>query len=231
MMEQISPKHILVASVTQSVLLLFLFFGLGLEKGAAAIAGNLIGAKKFDEVKRLFKSGIKLSLMFGVCLLVTLGIFSDGFISLFFKNPEALSGSMINISPELLIEVKSSLKTGLLMLVLYLTLENARWLLSGLLTSAGDTFYLMVTGAFSIWVFMLLPTYLFVYRVNGSIESTFFIWIFYCVISAALLYFRFWQGKWKEKKLIESEESVNSVQLTSSHAPSIASSEDGYDGE
>lgn len=32
MMERISTKHILVASVTQSILLLFLFFGLGLEK-------------------------------------------------------------------------------------------------------------------------------------------------------------------------------------------------------
>ena len=102
----------------------------------------------------------------------------------------------------MLVEVKASLRTAMLMLVLYLTLENIRWLLSGLLTSAGDTFYLLVSGALSIWIFMLLPTYLFVVRPKAPIETTFYIWIFYCIMSASLLLFRFWQGKWKKKHLI-----------------------------
>ena len=210
MMEQISPKHILVASVTQSILILFVFFGLGLEKGAAAVSGNLIGAKKFDEIKRLFRSGVKLSLLFGLCLALFLGGFPDFFTNLFFKNPEALSGSMLNVSPELFAEVKSSLRTAMLVLVLYLTLENVRWLLSGLLTSAGDTFYLMVAGAISIWCFMIAPTYFFVVKPGNSIESTFIIWIFYCLMATGLLLFRFIQGKWREKHLIESERTVES---------------------
>lgn len=208
MMEQISPKHILVASVTQSILILFLFFGLGLEKGAAAVSGNLIGAKKFDEVKRLYRSGLKLSLLFGLCLALFLGGFPDFFTNLFFKNPEALSGSILNVSPELFAEVKSSLRIAMLVLVLYLTLENIRWLLSGLLTSAGDTFYLMVAGAISIWCFMIAPTYFFVVKPGGSIESTFIIWIFYCLMATGLLLLRFIRGKWKERHLIERESPV-----------------------
>ena len=202
LMEGISSKHILVASITQSVLILFIFFGLGIEKGAAAVSGNLIGAKKLGEVNRLFRSGIKLSLMFGAILAFCLGLFPDFFIDLFFKNPEALSGSTLGISPEMLQEIKVTLRTALLMLALYLTLENVRWLLSGLLTSAGDTFYLLIAGAVSIWVFMLLPTYFFVVRPKAPIETTFYIWIFYCVMSMDLLYFRFWQGKWKKKHLV-----------------------------
>lgn len=203
LMEGMSGKHILVASITQSVLILFIFFGLGLEKGAAAVSGNLIGAKKLHEVNRLFRSGVKLSLIFGAILALFLGGFPDFFIDLFFKNPEALSGSTLGISPEMLQEVKVALKTALLMLVAYLTLENIRWLLSGLLTSAGDTFYLLIAGAVSIWVFMLLPTYFLVVKPKAPIETAFYIWIFYCIMAVSLLYFRFWQGKWKEKHLVE----------------------------
>jgi len=210
MMERISTKHILVASVTQSILLLFLFFGLGLEKGAAAIAGNLIGANKHHEVKRLFWSGIKLSLIFGAVLAVFLGTFSEFFVDLFFKNPEALTGSALGISPELLGEVKIALKFAMITLVIYLTLENVRWLLSGLLTSAGDTFFPMVLGLISIWCFMLLPTYFFVVIPKAPIERALNIWVFYSLMAATLFLIRFVRGKWKEKKLISDGEGETS---------------------
>lgn len=202
MMECISGKHILVASVTQSILILFIFLGLALEKGAAAVSGNLIGANKLSEVTRVFKSGLKLSAIFGLFLLVALGGFSDYIIELFFKNPEALSASTLGISQEMMIEVKSSLKTAMIFLVAYLTFENFRWLLNGILTSAGDTFFLMIAGASSIWAFMILPTYLFVVRPKAPIETAFYIWIFYSVMASIILAFRFFQGKWKEKHLI-----------------------------
>lgn len=210
MMERISTKHILVASVTQSILLLFLFFGLGLEKGAAAIAGNLIGAKKHYEVKRLFWSGIKLSLIFGVVLAIFLGTFSEFFVDLFFKNPEALTGSALGISPEMLGEVKTALKFAMITLIIYLTLENVRWLLSGLLTSAGDTFFPMILGLISIWCFMLLPTYFFVVIPKAPIERALNIWVFYSLMAATLFLIRFARGKWKEKKLISDGEGETS---------------------
>jgi len=206
MMERISTKHILVASITQSILLLFLFFGLGLEKGAAAIAGNLIGAKKHHEVKRLFWSGIKLSLIFGVVLSIFLGTFSDFFINLFFKNPDALTGSALGISPEMLGEVKTALKFAMVTLIIYLTLESVRWLLSGLLTSAGDTFVPMILGLISIWCFILLPTYFFVVIPKAPIERALNIWVFYSFMAATLFLIRFARGKWKEKKLISDGE-------------------------
>ncbi|MCB1110927.1 MAG: MATE family efflux transporter, partial [Chlamydiia bacterium] len=206
MMERISSKHILVASITQSILLLFLFFGLGLEKGAAAIAGNLIGGKKLDEVKRLFWSGIKLSILFGVILAAFLGCFSDKFINLFFMNPEALTGSALNITPELLGEIKIALKFAMITLVIYLTLENVRWLLSGLLTAAGDTLFPMFLGLISIWCFMLAPTYFFVLIPQAPIERALNIWVFYSLMASALFLIRFVRGKWKEKNLISGDE-------------------------
>lgn len=205
MMERISGKHILVASVTQSILILFIFFGMALEKGAAAVSGNLIGGKRLGEVTRVFKSGLKLTLFFGLFLGAILGGFSDYLMDWFFKNPEALRTSALGISPEMLAEVKIALRTAMVAIVIYLTLENVRWLLSGILTSAGDTFFLMVAGASSIWLFMLLPTYFFVMRPKANIEVAFYIWIFYSVMASCLLTWRFLHGKWKEKHLIEEE--------------------------
>ena len=203
MMERISSKHILVASVTQSILILFIFFGLALEKGAAAVSGNLIGANKLGEVTRVFKSGIKLSLIFGLFLAAILGGFSDHIMDWFFKNPEAINSSTLEISKEMMLEVKATLRTTMLLLVIYLTLENIRWLLNGILISAGDTFFLMIAGASSIWLFMLLPTYFFVVQPKADIEIAFYIWIFYSMMASGLLTWRFFYGKWKQKHLIE----------------------------
>jgi len=205
MMERISTKHILVASVTQSILILFMFFGFALEKGAAAVSGNLIGANKLAAVTDVFKSGIKLTLLFSLFLLIILGGLSDTIMEWFFINPEALSSSTLGISPEMMVEVKGALRTSILLLVVYMTLENVRWLVSGILTSAGDTFFLMITGSTSIWLFMLVPTYFLVVRPKASIELAFYIWIFYSVMSSSLLIARFFHGKWKEKHLIEEE--------------------------
>lgn len=210
-MKSISGKHIFVASVTQSVILLFLFFGLGLEKGATAVSGNLIGARKVGEVNRLFRSGFKLSLIFGEILLVTLGGFPDVFINLFFKNPEAMNSSLLSEIPEMLAEIKATLWIAMMIVVVYVTLESVRWLLSGLLTSAGDTFFLLISGALSIWVFMLLPTYFFVYRTKAPIETTYYIWIFYCLMAVVLPYLRFRRGKWKEKHLVDLSEGQSVV--------------------
>ncbi|NGX51226.1 MAG: Multidrug resistance protein MdtK [Chlamydiae bacterium] len=211
MMERISTKHILVASVTQSILILFMFFGFALEKGAAAVSGNLIGANKLAAVTDVFKSGIKLTLLFSLFLLIILGGLSDTIMEWFFINPEALSSSTLGISPEMMVEVKGALRTSILLLIVYMTLENIRWLVSGILTSAGDTFFLMITGSTSIWLFMLVPTYFLVVRPKASIELAFYIWIFYSVMSSSLLIARFFHGKWKEKHLIEEEEEEPSL--------------------
>lgn len=206
MMKNLSVKHILVASIYQSILILLLFFGMGLEKGAAAVAGNLIGSKNFGEIKRVFISGLKLIAIFSLTLALFFTFYPNFFIDLFFKNPEALHGSTIVISPEMLIEVKTALKFAMITLVIYLTFENTRWLLCGLLTSAGDTLFLMISGVISIWLFMLVPTYFFVVVPKASIERALYIMVFYSLMSTTLLFFRFAKGKWKEKNLIlESE--------------------------
>ena len=224
MMERISPKHILVTSVTQSIVILLIFFGLALEKGAAAVVGNLIGAKMFHEVKRVFESGMILSLMFAVVLAVALIGFPSYLINWFFHNPTALEGDFV-FSPELMASAKSSIKFALAVLVVYLTFENIRFLLIGMLTSAGDTVFLMIAGACSIWLFMLAPTYFFMVKPQAGVEMGFYICVFYSFATTFTLYLRFVKGKWREKHLIQEDSSTrNDIEISA--LPSMHPSRD-----
>ena len=130
--------------------------------------------------------------------------FPNYLIDWFFHNPAALEGDFV-FSPELLESAKSAIKLALAVMVGYLTFENIRFLLGGMLTAAGDTMFLMIAGASSIWLFMLIPTYFFMVRPQANVEVAFFIWMFYSAVTAFILYIRFAKGKWREKHLIEEE--------------------------
>ncbi len=204
-MAKISEVHILVASICQSILLLFLFFGLGLEKGAAALSGNLIGAGQIGEIKKVLRSGYLLISIFLLCISIFLIIYPDPLIHFFFVNPETLQHSGILETHMSFSEIKSLIKFGLIATTIYITFENLRWLYSGILTSAGDTMFLLITGTIAIWVFMLLPTYYFVVKSKGSIKIAFCIWVFYSILATSINYIRYLQGKWKERTLIIKE--------------------------
>ena len=208
MMSKIGTVHIVVASVCQSILLLFLFFGLGLEKGVAAVAGNLIGARKLEKVSRVARSGVLLVSIFASITLLLFTLFPDALITWFFNNPEALETdqSILEISASLLPELKSYIQSGLVFIAIYLAFENTRWVFSGILTAAGDTLFLMICGVISVWVFLLLPTYLFVFRPLADVYIAFYIWIFYSASATSIVFYRYRSGSWKNKYLVEEEE-------------------------
>ena len=205
MMKKISSHHLIVSSIAQTILIFFFFFAMGLEKGAAAIAGNLIGAKKFDEIKKVFRSGITLSLIFALVLTLFLVGFPETIFNWFFKSPQALSFSELNMHITQLPAVKTSVKFAMAILVIYLTFENIRYLIAGILQAAGDTLFTMLAGSFSIWFFLLLPTYFFILKPQANIEKAFYIWLIYSLVSTLLFAFRFFQGEWKKKNLFEKE--------------------------
>ncbi len=207
MMAQISGEHILVSSICQSILLLFIFFGLGIEKGAAVVAGNLIGASKQELIPKILQSGIKLLIVFSSVVFFFLVIYPDFLINLFLNNPNSFESGVSTsmLSSEQLKSLIYDIKVGLCFIFVYMVIEDVRWLINGILTAAGDTMFLMIAGAGSVWLFLLLPTYLFVYLPKADIKVAFFIWVVYSFISVALFYMRFKQGKWKERSLVIDE--------------------------
>ncbi len=206
MMGMISEQHLFVAGVCQSIYMLFIFFGLGLEKGAAAIAGNFIGAGKLSEINRLVRSGLKLIGLFGAATAVFMIFYPDALAGWFIKSNFALKGaSMMHIKQAAsdLMQAKMLIKTGLILIFFYMVMEKIRWLFSGILTSAGDTFFLLVAGSLSVWLILVLPTYLLVVRPRASITVAFVIWVVYSFMTASLFFARFLQGKWKALDILE----------------------------
>lgn len=194
LMKKTSDLHIFAASLGQSCLQLFIFFGAGLEKGSSSIAGNLIGSQNFSEIKKLFKSGFLLCLAFFFIILSFRTHFMSEVVLALFKNHPS------GINPESL----KTLVCGILgSITIYLALENIRWHINGILNAAGDTFFVMIYGVLSVWVFLLLPGYFFIFRGKGSIMSSFYIWVAYSFSALLLALWRFFSEKWKEKRLIE----------------------------
>jgi multidrug resistance protein, MATE family len=214
MMTQVSDLHIVTTSLVQSILILFLFFGFGLEKGVATVAGNLIGAGKIHLVRKAIVSGAKLMGFFSLFITICLTIFPDAILNLFLNNPHFIEGVDIAGSVVSIDEVRSLAKFGMLITIFYLVLENTRWLFSGVLTAAGDTLFLMIANTVAVWVFMIIPTYYIVVVPKRGVEVSFWIWISYALLAFSLIYFRYRQGKWKGRNLIEEMEQEPAVQIT-----------------
>lgn len=191
MMSAISPSHIFVCSVSQSIEMLFLFFCLGLEKGVAAIMGNLIGAGKTSAVKDLVLSAFKLIGCFALFLLLTLVIYPDPLINLFIDSNSLASYSTIKVS--------------LIFVALYLIGESIRWIYSGILTASGDTFFLMLSGTLSTWIFLLIPSYFLLSVWKKDVLWAFALWVFFSIGGSLINFARFKQGAWKTKRVLSAE--------------------------
>jgi MATE family multidrug resistance protein len=190
MMIALSPLHITTANLVQSILFLYFFFGCGLEKGASAIAGNLIGANKKHLLSNLARSGVWLSFIYLAFTGLTLFLFSD-FLIHYLVNKDSVTVDIPTLS--------SAVKAVLPLLAVYILFENFRWLLGGILIAAGDTFFMMLTGFFSVWIFLILPTYLFVYLTQAHIVYAFWVWLFYSVLATLPIYLRYRSSGWKER--------------------------------
>ncbi|PJD95980.1 MAG: hypothetical protein CK425_07495 [Parachlamydia sp.] len=201
MMRDASPTHILVAGICQSILILFVFFGLGIQKGIAAIAGNLIGANKTEQLSKLLKSGGYLIVWYFLFTCIPMMLFPDFIMNWFLHDPATLEGASAFMEFE---SIKGLLRTALVFSCIYLFLDNLRMLISGVLSGAGDTFFLMVSGVASVWVFLLLPAYIGIVKYQAGVSASMGIWVLYSFFAFLIPAYRFYTGSWKERKMIDS---------------------------
>lgn len=206
-MASISAMHIFVASVCQSIFLLFIFFGMGLEKGAIALAGNFIGAGEYRKVPQVLFSGLKLLGIYSIFLTCCFILYPEPIMDWFITSPESVQ----HLSPSALTDneldlVKFNIKVGLFCSAFLIFFENLRWVLNGILTAAGDTMFLLLSGAFNVWFVLIVPTYLFIKLPKADITYAFLIWFIYGLFSSSLILFRFLQGKWKRNHVTMPEQ-------------------------
>ncbi len=193
MMTKTGARYITVVGICQSAALLFYFFAEGIGKAATAIAGNFIGANEHHHVKKILRAGVILHTIFYLFLILVYMLFSNYIIDIFL--PNITEAEMQSIRPSLLI--------CLFCIFTYMFFEGTRLLISGLLTAAGDTTYILIAGSLSVWFFLVIPVYFFVVKGGASVEVATTIGIFYSLFSSLIYLRRFLKGRWKEIKLQE----------------------------
>lgn len=192
MMTQLSVHHITVASVSQSLVILFYFFAEAVSKAISTITGNLIGAQRSSLVSQVIYSGLRLHILF------------FGFLILFFYGcmDQVIAYFLPHVANEQLSDLKESLQFCLFSICFYLLFEGIRLVFAGILTAAGDTFFLLLGGSLSAWLLLIGPVYYWILPNQHSVEMAYLVCVFYS-LSAGLCYFwRYWMGKWKTVSLM-----------------------------
>lgn len=187
MMAAAGEEYITIAGVCQSVAFLFYFFSEGVNKAASTITGNLIGAQRQWNISKMLLSGIRLHLIFFVGMVAFFLAGTDLTVHVFLPEIEA----------EKLEALYEPLVMGLLLLVVFMFFEGLRMLLAGILTAAGDTFFLLVAGSTSVWLFLVLPVYWVVFHQGAGIVAAISFWTVYSILATLLYGLRYYQGKWK----------------------------------
>jgi MATE family multidrug resistance protein len=195
MMLSLGPAHMTISSICQSLSIFLSFFFDGLSRGLSAVAASFIGAKRFDLIGKLIKSACILQLLFSAVLLFVFIFDPQDIIKIFFSLTEKT----------FLGEWHHMFTLSLVYVFIYLFFEGIRWILSGLLTAAGDTLFLLITGSLSVWLFLLLPVYLIVVKNRFSVDIAWLIAAFYAAFLCMIYMLRIKQGKWKTIDLIAQE--------------------------
>jgi len=186
-MTQAGDKHITIAGICQSLIILLFFFTEGLQKGVTTIVGNLIGSKKTHLVPSTIYSGIKLHALFFFVMVAGLTLFREAITTQFFSTTEAAK----------IEKYADALPFCIATIGIYLFFEGVRFLFAGVLTAAGDTMFLLATGCITIWVFLITPVYYIVVKGGASIEVSSSICAAYAGLAVLINLTRYRQGKWK----------------------------------
>lgn len=208
MMTDLGEKHITISSICQSFTILLSFFCDGLSRGAAAVAGNFIGSRRYDLVGKVLKSGISILFLFSLATALILVVDPvDTVRLLFIHDPD--------------VGIQDSLQICMVFAFIYIFFDGLRWLFSGLLAAAGDTFFLLIAGSLSVWAFLLTPVYFIIVRQNLPVEYAWGLTVIYSALFFAVYWVRFKQGAWQKIDLIAPELVHNKEDKPPEEPPSL----------
>ena len=190
MMTNLGHEYITVVAVAQSIFFLFTFITEAVSKGASAIAANLIGAQQWDLVWKLFRSGVRFYFQVFLLLGIVLVIYPDPMIRWFL--PEEGSEAIFPL-----------IRSACLWVWIFFLFDGITWLVVGLLTAAGDTKFVMKVAGFNVWIFALVPIYLFNVHLGYKADVAWVITAFYGLMNASIFFWRFKSEQWRSMNVIQ----------------------------
>jgi MATE family multidrug resistance protein len=190
MMTGLGAEYITVVAVAQSIFFLFTFITEAVSKGASAIAANLIGAKRWDLVWKLFRSGVRFYFQVFIFLAIILVIYPDPMIRWFL--PADGSATLLPL-----------IRSACIWVWIFFLFDGITWLVVGLLTAAGDTKFVMKVAGINVWLFALIPIYFFNVYLGHKADVAWTITAFYGLMNASIFFLRFRSEKWRHISLVK----------------------------
>ena len=162
-------------------------YAIAVSQATQIIVGYMLGARRYDEVNRRVWSTIRISLLVSELLTLLIFLFCDPIYSIFTQAPaiHALGRQILVV--EFALEVGRSVN---------ITMTKA-------LTAAGDVWYPVAVGIFSMWLVAVLGGWLLGSAWQWGLVG---IWIAMACdegLRGALFVRRFRRGAWRKKQLVD----------------------------
>ena len=186
MLGTIGKEDYTALGIGYSIYICFAFTCEGIGKSVNTISANIIGAEQYQSIEKLFKTAIKLQVIFSVIVFIPTVVYSDILVSTFFYRN--------------LIDANNIALLGLIRQILFwawvfYTAEALFWILMNILNAAGDTRFTMSLNITSFWILFMLPSYLFIIKLKGNPILCWQFLILYVSFSSLVFFLRFKQGK------------------------------------
>ncbi|MSP53704.1 MAG: MATE family efflux transporter [Gammaproteobacteria bacterium] len=195
-MARVSNLHVTVTSIGTTIYILFAFVTDGLWKSVTTLSANFFGAQNWRMVRRVTWSATRVLFILMLLLAIPLLIFPDVLIHVFVSS----QGNIPN-----LVELKDTLRVAMVGLWVFFIADGLSWIFAGVLTAAGDTIFVMIISSTSVWIFAVLPVYIWIVHPlpHGSAKLIFFIVTIYSSVNAALFYWRYQQETWRNALIMK----------------------------
>ncbi|SCA63384.1 Uncharacterized protein SCG7086_AQ_00060 [Chlamydiales bacterium SCGC AG-110-P3] len=190
MMAMAGEHYLTVAAIGQSMYMLVAFGFEGVQKAVTTVAANRIGANKEEGVWSVWRSAVKLLLLFGIPFGALLLGWPDPIIAEFLST-ESPPSDIVLLVPMLRI-------TALGVFIYYLV-DGFTWICVGVLTAAEDTVYVMWVNGVTAWLCGMLPIWVLMVKLHWSPALYFLIISFYGTCNALIFYRRMSSSKWLNK--------------------------------
>jgi MATE family multidrug resistance protein len=186
-------EQLTIVALIQSFYILIGFVIEAQSKAVSAIAANLIGAKRYDLIGKVFQSATKLHTLFFALLAVVWLSYPDKLLSIFLSGESAHALA----DPALMaIAHQAALWMGIFFLF-----DGLSWILIGLLTAAGDTKFIFYISSLVNWVAYVLPTFFLVGIAKGGADIAWLTIAVYSVINFSLYFWRYYSGEWLTRSI------------------------------
>ena len=161
-------------------------FAVAVAQATQIIIGYLLGAGKLEEVERRAWSTIRIGLIISELLTLLIFLFCDPIYSIFTQDPA------IHALGRKILLVEFFLEAG----------RAVNIVMTRTLTAAGDVWYPVIVGIFSMWLVAVLGGWLLGHGLEFGLVG---IWMAMAcdeILRGGLFVYRFRNGNWKQKRLV-----------------------------